>query len=132
MSDDLLRDLATKVDRLVEQQAETRTELAGFRREYEDGRRAAREIARGNAAHQASTEDHLVRVDRRTEKLDGQMFRVEKQTTETNCRVTELEKKAIEQEAIARSRSWRFGAWIAVVCSVTSGSILALVALLLR
>lgn len=114
MSDDAaIKALTAKVSEMAEC-------LAAFRGEYIEGRRAAKEIARSNAAFQDATNSQLSRLDLRTQKHSQQLEVLDEKADRTNGRVTALERKDIARDAVADVRRWRFPAFIAVVASVTS------------
>ncbi len=132
MSDALLRDLVEKVDRLAEQQA-------SMHGEYVEGKRNAKEVARTLAARVEQISSKVDGIDQRTLQDSGTLRQVLAEQRVTNGRVNrhdgeieELERDRDIQKAIAGTRSWRFGALITFVTTVASGSIVAVIALLLR
>lgn len=132
MSDALLRDLIEKVDRLAEAQA-------SMHGEYMEGKRNAKEVARTLAARVDQVAVKVEGIDQRTIQDSSTIKQVLHQQKITNGRVTRHDQDIAEFErdrditrAIAGTRGWRFPALITFLSSIAAGSIVAVIALLIR
>lgn len=113
--------------------------VAALRGEYLEGKRSAKEIARGTAAFQSTTRDVLAEVKLRTQltaievtESRKELGEVHDQARLTNGRMGKAETRLDLIEAQLEAAKWRWRAFVGLCISVASGLTLLVVGVLLR